>query len=150
MMVADIVGGLMFGSIALVADGLHMSTQAGARLLAALAYAYARKHVDDQNFTFGAGRLAIVLAMIALLIASRRRFRSHCLGLPVNVANAWLLSGGGHHLGHGLGHAHGHALAADDDRHDHITRRLAPRTLLFATSANDPTDDSGVKRRART
>src|ERR1019366_9268768 len=47
MMIAEIVGGLLFGSIALVADGLHMSTHAGALLLAALAYTYARKHADD-------------------------------------------------------------------------------------------------------
>ena len=46
MMVAEIVGGLMFGSIALVADGMHMSTHAGALLLAALTYTYARKHAD--------------------------------------------------------------------------------------------------------
>src|SRR5487761_1255980 len=76
MMVAEIVGGLMFGSIALVADGLHMSTHAGALLLAALAYTYARKFADDPRFTFGTGKLgdlagftsAIVLAMIAVLI----------------------------------------------------------------------------------
>ena len=43
MMLAEIVGGLLFGSIALVADGLHMSTHAGALLLAALAYSYARR-----------------------------------------------------------------------------------------------------------
>ena len=76
MMVLEIVGGLLFGSIALVADGLHMSTHAGALLLAALAYSYARKHADDPRFTFGTGKLgdlagftsAIILAMIALLI----------------------------------------------------------------------------------
>ena len=76
MMIAEIVGGLLFGSIALVADGLHMSTHAGALLLAALAYTYARKHANDPNFTFGTGKLgdlagftsAIILAMIALLI----------------------------------------------------------------------------------
>src|SRR4029077_11206873 len=76
MMVAEIVGGLLFGSIALVADGLHMSTHAGALLLAALAYSYARKHSGDTRFCFGTGKLgdlagftsAIVLAMIAVLI----------------------------------------------------------------------------------
>src|SRR6202035_5901322 len=76
MMIAEIVGGILFGSIALVADGLHMSTHAGALLLAALAYSYSRKHVSDGRFTFGTGKLgdlagfssAIVLAMIALLI----------------------------------------------------------------------------------
>src|SRR5277367_6584002 len=76
MMVAEIVGGLLFGSIALVADGLHMSTHASALLLAALAYSYARRHADDDRFSFGTGKLgdlagfssAIILAMIALLI----------------------------------------------------------------------------------
>ncbi len=76
MMVAEIAGGLLFGSIALVADGLHMSTHASALLLTALAYRYARHHVDDERFSFGTGKLgdlagftsAIVLAMIALLI----------------------------------------------------------------------------------
>src|SRR5579871_3206845 len=57
MMVAEIVGGLLFGSIALVADGLHMSTHASALLLAALAYRYARRHADDRRFTFGTGKL---------------------------------------------------------------------------------------------
>src|SRR5215470_2973145 len=57
MMVAEIVGGLMFGSIALIADGLHMSTHAGALMLAALAYAYARHHAEDPRFAFGTGKL---------------------------------------------------------------------------------------------
>src|ERR1017187_1892081 len=76
MMVAEIVGGALFGSLALIADGLHMSTHAGALLLAALAYSYARKYANDRSFTFGTGKFgdlagyssAIVLAMIALLI----------------------------------------------------------------------------------
>ena len=76
MMIAETVGGFMFGSIALVADGLHMSTHAGALLLAALAYTYARRYANDARFTFGTGKLgdlagytsAIILAMIALLI----------------------------------------------------------------------------------
>jgi cation diffusion facilitator family transporter len=76
MMVAEVVGGLLFGSIALVADGLHMSTHASALVLAALAYRYARHYADDARFSFGTGKLgdlagftsAIILAMIALLI----------------------------------------------------------------------------------
>src|ERR1022692_1718866 len=75
MMVAEIVGGALFGSVALVADGLHMSTHAGALLIAALAYTYARRHAANTNFTFGTGKFgdlagftsAIVLAMIAIL-----------------------------------------------------------------------------------
>lgn len=131
MMVAEIVGGLMFGSIALVADGLHMSTHAGAMLLAALAYTYSRKHAEDRRFTFGTGKLgdlagftsAIVLAMISLLIAYEaiNRFMHPVaihfgqaipiatVGLAVNIASAWLLSSGGHHHhGHGHGHPEDH------------------------------------------
>src|SRR5271170_6824483 len=137
MMIAEIIGGMLFGSIALVADGIHMSTHAGALLLAALAYSYARKHANDPNFTFGTGKLgdlagftsAIILAMIALLIGYESVSRIFtpvpihfaeaipiaCLGLAVNIASAWLLSGGGHDHGHG--HAHGHAHDADH-RHD--------------------------------
>jgi len=153
MMVAEIVGGLLFGSIALVADGLHMSTHAGALLLAALAYTYARKHADNPAFTFGTGKLgdlagftsAIVLAMIALLIGYESVTRIFapvpihfaeaipiaCLGLAVNVASAWLLSGGEHHdHSYGHGHSHGHA----HDGHDHDERReiatAAGRVLL--------------------
>jgi cation diffusion facilitator family transporter len=125
MMITEIVGGLLFGSIALVADGLHMSTHAGALLLAALAYTYARKHADDPRFSFGTGKLgdlagftsAIILAMIALLIGYESITRMFapvpihfteaipiaCLGLVVNIASAWLLSGEGHHHGHGHG-----------------------------------------------
>jgi cation diffusion facilitator family transporter len=137
MMVAEIVGGLMFGSIALVADGMHMSTHAGALLLAALAYTYARKHANDPNFTFGTGKLgdlagftsAIILAMIALLIGYESVSRIFtpvpihfaeaipiaCLGLAVNIASAWLLSGGGHDHGHSHGHAHGGRVHQDHD-----------------------------------
>jgi cation diffusion facilitator family transporter len=142
MMVAEIVGGLMFGSIALVADGMHMSTHAGALLLAALAYTYARKHANDPSFTFGTGKLgdlagftsAIILAMIALLIGYESVSRIFtpvpihfaeaipiaCLGLAVNIASAWLLSGGGHDHGHTHGHGHAHR---GDDHHDHDESR---------------------------
>jgi cation diffusion facilitator family transporter len=130
MMAIEIVGGLFFGSIALIADALHMSTHAGALLLAALAYTYARRHADNADFTFGTGKFgdlagftsAIVLAMIALFIGYESVTRIlfpvqihfaeaipiACLGLAVNLASAWLLSGGGHHHGHGHGEAHGH------------------------------------------
>jgi cation diffusion facilitator family transporter len=137
MMVAEIIGGLLFGSIALVADGLHMSTHAGALLLAALAYTYARKHANNPAFTFGTGKFgdlagytsAIILAMIALLIGYESVSRIFdpvpihfteaipiaCLGLAVNIASAWLLSGGEHH-GHSQGHGHAHG---SHDHHDH-------------------------------
>jgi cation diffusion facilitator family transporter len=134
MMLAEIIGGTLFGSLALIADGLHMSTHAGAILIAALAYTYARRHAHDPRFGFGTGKLgdlagfssAIVLAMIALLIGCEAvvRFLSPVpihfteaipiaiLGLAVNLLSAWLLRGNdqGHSHGHGLHrHAQGHA-----------------------------------------
>ena len=137
MMIAEIAGGLFFGSIALVADGLHMSTHAGALLLAALAYTYARRYANDARFTFGTGKLgdlagftsSIILAMIALLIGYESVIRLFapvpihfaeaipiaCLGLAVNVASAWLLSGGDHHHGHSHGHGVGGAI--DESQH---------------------------------
>jgi cation diffusion facilitator family transporter len=139
MMVAEIVGGALFGSLALIADGLHMSTHAGALLLAALAYTFARKYAEDPGFTFGTGKFgdlagyssAIVLAMIALLIGYEAisRFLDPvpiafdeaipiaALGLLVNIASAWLLASG-HHHGHGHSHGHSHDHDHDDD-HDH-------------------------------
>ena len=136
MMVAEIIGGWLFGSVALVADGLHMSTHAGALLIAALAYTYARRHATDTRFTFGTGKLgdlagftsAIVLAMIALLIGYESVSRLltpvsidfnqaipiAIFGLLVNLASAWLLSGGDHH-----GHAHGHQHGGEHEAHGH-------------------------------
>ncbi len=129
MMALEVSGGMLFGSLALVADGLHMSTHASALLLAALAYRYARRHAGDRRFTFGTGKLgdlagftsAVILAMIALLIGYEAverflypvsiRFREAIpiavLGLAVNLASAWLLSRGGHHHHH------------HEDEHDH-------------------------------
>jgi cation diffusion facilitator family transporter len=142
-MVVEIVGGLLFGSIALVADGLHMSTHAGALLLAALAYSLARKYSGDSRFSFGAGKFgdlagftsAVVLAMIAALIGYesisrlfapvtihfREAIPIACVGLGVNIASAWLLAGGHHHHDHG--HDHGHESEAHDHDHHAKTHR---------------------------
>ena len=135
MMIAEIAGGLGFGSIALVADGLHMSTHAGALLLAALAYTYSRRHAEDPRFSFGTGKLgdlagftsAIILAMIAILIGYESVLRVFspvpihfaeaipiaCLGLAVNITSAWLLSAGDH--GHSHGHSHGGGESHDEE-----------------------------------
>lgn len=131
MMVAEIVGGLIFNSMALIADGLHMSTHAGAFLIAALAYSFARRHRSDERFAFGTGKFgdlaaftsAIILAFIALLIAYESITRIlHPLpiafneaipiafaGLAVNIASAFLLAD--HHHDHDQHHHH--------DDHDH-------------------------------
>jgi cation diffusion facilitator family transporter len=113
MMVAEIVGGWLWGSMALIADGLHMSTHAGALVIGAFAYAYARRHALDDRFVFGTGKLgdlaafasALVLAMIALVIgyesvgrliapvpiAFGEAIPLAALGVAVNLATAWLL-----------------------------------------------------------
>lgn len=133
MMVVEITAGYAYGSMALVADGWHMSTHAAAMLIAALAYLYARRHASNPRFTFGTGKLgdlggfasAMVLALVALFIGweSLLRFRSPVpidfrmamwvavVGLLVNLLSAWLLRGDHHHHGHAHDH-HAHA-------HDH-------------------------------
>jgi cation diffusion facilitator family transporter len=138
MMVIEIGGGIAFHSLALVADGLHMSTHAVALLIAALAYTFARRHAQDSRFVFGTGKVgdlagftsALILAMIALFIgyeAMTRLFHPvkiefreaipiAFLGLLVNIASAWMLSGGEHghsHGGHGHTHGDGHEPHAD-------------------------------------
>jgi cation diffusion facilitator family transporter len=139
MMVAEIVAGSVFGSMALTADGWHMSTHAGAMLIAALAYLYARRQARNPRYTFGTGKLgdlagfasAIVLALIALLIAWESFVRLAnpvaidfdqavlvaVVGLAVNLLSAWLLRED-HHHSHGGGHAH-HGSHAHDGGHHH-------------------------------
>jgi cation diffusion facilitator family transporter len=136
MMVVEIVGGALFGSMALIADGLHMSTHASALLIAALAYTYARRHARDERFSFGTGKLgdlaafssAIILAMIAVLIgweavgrllhpvpiAFDEAIAVAALGLCVNLASAWLLRDDAHHHD-----AHSHLPGGDHDHHHH-------------------------------
>lgn len=165
MMLLEIVGGLAFGSIALVADGLHMSTHAGALLLAALAYTFSRRYAHDQRFTFGTGKFgdlagftsAIVLAMIALLIGFESLGRLFApvvihfseaipiavLGLCVNVASAWLLSAGGHDHGHG--HSHEHGNHRDDRPSDEAVRRFTIGAFPLVLSIHE----DGVSPRFR-
>ena len=133
MMVAEIVGGLWFGSVALIADGLHMSTHAGALLIAALAYTYSRRYLNDERLTFGTGKFgdlaaftsAIVLSIIALLIgcesvdrlvhpvpiAFNQAIPIAVVGLGVNLLSAFLLRDDAHHRGHTHNHAHSHGHA---------------------------------------
>ena len=146
MMVAEIVAGHWFGSMALTADGWHMSTHAGAMLISALAYLYARREARNPRFTFGTGKFgdlagfasAIVLAVVALLIAVESAMRLvnpveidfnqailvAVIGLAVNLVSAVLLKDDHHHdHGHGHGHAqgshahHGHGSHAHHGEH---------------------------------
>jgi cation diffusion facilitator family transporter len=136
MMVAEIAAGSWYGSMALVADGLHMSTHASAMLISAVAYLYARKQAHNPRFTFGTGKLgdlagfasAIILALIALLMAYESLLRIEnpvpisfsqaigvaVLGLAVNVVSAWLLKDD-HHHSHDHGHHHAPAKSRKPD-----------------------------------
>ena len=113
MMVVEVVGGLLTGSMALLADGLHMSTHAAAIGIATLAYGYAKTHGHSERFVFGTGKVgdlagfasAILLGVVAIGVAveSIRRmvapvplaFREAlpiaCVGLVVNLVSALLL-----------------------------------------------------------
>jgi cation diffusion facilitator family transporter len=142
MMASEIVAGTHYGSMALVADGWHMSTHASAMLISAVAYLYARRQANNPRFTFGTGKLgdlagfasAIMLALIALMMAWESVLRlAHPVaisfsqaiavavaGLLVNLASAWLLKGehgDGHHHVHDHGHHHGHGHAGDHAAH---------------------------------
>ena len=145
MMIAEIVGGWWFGSVALIADGLHMSTHAGALLIAALAYTYSRRYARDERLAFGTGKFgdlaaftsAIALAIIALLIGyeSVDRFLNPVpiafnqaipiavLGLGINLLSAFLLRDDhDHHHWHAHDHDHEHAHVGAHFHRDHNLR----------------------------
>ena len=132
MMVVEIAAGMIFGSMALLADGWHMGTHAVALGIAAAAYRFARLHADSPHFSFGTGKVgelggfasAVVLAVIALLMAVESigrllapqpiRFSEAiavaAVGLAVNVASAFMLKD--HESEHHEGHHHDHNLKA--------------------------------------
>ncbi len=154
MMIVEIVGGYLFGSMALVADGWHMSTHATALGIAALAYRYARAHAHNPNFSFGTGKLgelagyssAIILAMIALYIgvesvwrlanpvaiSFREAIPIAVVGLFVNLGSAWLLGASDHHHGETEDHSdHVH----HHHHHDHNLRAAYIHVLADAVTS---------------
>jgi cation diffusion facilitator family transporter len=154
MMVVEIVAGWLTGSMALLADGFHMATHAGALGVAALAYRFARRHVGNPRFSFGTGKVgdlagfasALVLGIVALGIAAESGLRLvrpvqvdfadailvASIGLGVNLASAVLLWHGqsgaahAHHRRHD--HAHGH-------HHDHNLRAAYFHVLADALTS---------------
>jgi cation diffusion facilitator family transporter len=131
MMAVEIVAGWLFGSMALLADGWHMSTHALALGITAIAYLLARRYISDARFAFGTWKIeilggfvsAILLGVVALYMASESVHRFFkplsikynqaiivaVIGLAVNVASAFILKGHGHE-----GHSH-----HDDHDHNH-------------------------------
>ncbi|MBR0695910.1 CDF family Co(II)/Ni(II) efflux transporter DmeF [Bradyrhizobium lablabi] len=132
MMVGEIVGGWLSGSMALLADGWHMATHAAALGIAGLAYLFARRQASNARFSFGTGKFgdlaafasAIILAMIAIQvawesfdrlmhpvsIAYSEAIAVAALGLAVNLTSAWLLRDDHDHHHHHHGHDHNHKL----------------------------------------
>jgi len=130
MMVAEIAAGLFFGSMALLADGLHMASHAAALSISAFAYVYARRHAYDPGFCFGTGKAnalggfsgAVLLVVFALLMAGESLDRLihpvpiafsqailvAILGLIVNGASMLILGQGGHEHRHEQGSDHEH------------------------------------------
>lgn len=131
MMVAEIAAGYITGSMALLADGFHMATHAGALGIAAAAYSYAKRHAASAQYSFGTGKVgdlggfasALILGLVAIGIGVESVVRLFdptavefgtatliaVVGLIVNIVSALLLSGGhNHHHGHDHGHDHSH------------------------------------------
>jgi cation diffusion facilitator family transporter len=132
MMVIEIGAGTLYGSMALLADGWHMSTHAAALGITAFAYTYARRRANDRRYTFGTGKVsalggfgsAVSLGVVALLVLAESvgrlaspvpiRFDEAILvavvGLIVNLVSALLLRDHEHAEAHAAGHHHDHNL----------------------------------------
>ncbi|MFP5329876.1 MAG: CDF family Co(II)/Ni(II) efflux transporter DmeF [Alphaproteobacteria bacterium] len=150
MMVAEIAAGLLTGSMALLADGFHMATHAGALAVAAAAYWFARRHVANPRFTFGTGKVgdlagfasALILGVAALGIATESVLRLFdpvrvdfgdaivvaVLGLVVNLVSAAM-------LGHGHSHDHAHDEQHHHHHHDHNYRAAYLHVLADALTS---------------
>jgi len=134
MMVLEITTGIISHSMALLADGWHMSTHVTAFLITAIAYHFTRRHASNERFSFGTGKIgvlggfasAVVLSVVALLMAGESVHRIFvplsihfneaisiaCLGLVVNLICAFLLKDDRHHHHGEAGHEH-------DGHHQH-------------------------------
>src|SRR5438034_10515112 len=126
MMVVEITTGLLSHSMALLADGWHMSTHVTAFLITAIAYYFMRRHSSSERYSFGTGKIgvlggfasAVVLSVVALLMAGESVHRLFvpleihfneaigiaCLGLLVNLGCAVLLADRHHESGSGSAH----------------------------------------------
>ncbi len=146
-MVIEVVAGLVFGSMALLADGLHMASHASALTISAFAYYYTRRHARDARFNFGTGKVntlaafasAVLLVVFAIVMVgeSVKRFISPVhiefnpailvavLGLVVNGVCLLILKGRDHGHHHG---DHGH----DEHSHDHGSDRHQDHNLWSA------------------
>jgi len=162
-MIVEIVAGSIYGSMALLADGWHMSTHAAAFMITIFAYRYARKHANNPEFSFGTGKVnvlggfasatALTVVALIMLLESVERIVSPqailfneaiavaCIGLTVNLLSAFLLKDD-HHHGHDHAHHHSHDHAHDrkaqhghDHHHDHNLRAAYMHVLADALTS---------------
>jgi cation diffusion facilitator family transporter len=150
-MAAEVAAGLLFGSMALLADGLHMASHAVALGVNALAYAYARRNADNPRFSFGTGKVnalggftgAVLLAVFALLMAAGSAERLvrpatiafdqailvAVLGLLVNGVSVFILDAGR------AGHEHDDRPRDAHSHHDHNLRSAHLHVLADALTS---------------
>lgn len=151
MMIIEIIAGLIFGSMALLADGLHMASHATALVINFYAYIYARRHAHDARFCFGTGKVnalggftgAVLLAVFALLmawgsfdriihpvaIAFNQAIIVAVIGLAVNGASVFILGDAGGHEENEHHENHGHA------HHDHNLKSAYYHVLADALTS---------------
>jgi cation diffusion facilitator family transporter len=151
MMVVEIVAGMIFGSMALLADGWHMATHVAAFGITLFVYRYARSHAENPRFTFGTGKVsvlggfasAVALAVVALVMALEsllRLFQPEAIhfneaigvavaGLLVNLVSGYMLHEHQHHDEHDHQH-HGH-----EHGHDHNLRAAYLHVLADALTS---------------
>lgn len=147
MMVVEIAGGWHYNSMALLADGWHMSSHTVALGLSVLAYFCARKYAHDPRFSFGTWKIEVLggytSAIFLVMVAGLMIFQSierliapspihynqaigiAIVGLLVNLASAWLLKDGHHHHDHGHSHEHGHEHGHENHGHHDLNLRSA-------------------------
>ena len=155
-MVVEIAAGAVFGSMALLADGLHMASHAAALAISLLAYVYARRHAQDARFCFGTGKVnslagftgAVLLALFSLLMAweSVRRLLDPVaiafnqaigvavIGLIVNGISVFILGGDDEHEQEHE-HEHGHHHEHHAHHHDHNLRSAYLHVLADALTS---------------
>lgn len=157
MMVIEIAAGLAFGSMALLADGLHMASHTVALGISLAAYVVSRRLASDQRFAFGVGKinslagfasavllLGFAFAMVTesvdrlinpLTIAFDSALLVAGIGLVVNGVSAWILMSTPHEHGHDHGHGHQHAGHENADGHDHNLRAAYLHVLADALTS---------------
>ena len=162
MMVVEISTGIVFGSMALLADGLHMASHAAALCISLFAYVYSRKHAGNPKFSFGTGKVnalggytgAVLLAIFALMIvyesvhrlivpteiAFNQAILVAVVGLIVNGVSVFILGDGDHHHhhhhhDHGGGHSHSHDHDHGHHHHDHNLRAAYLHVLADALTS---------------